>query len=71
MSKQINLQDVFLNKVRRDEKEVNILMQNGIEMKGVIKGFDNFIILTESGQIEQMIYKHSIASIKGIFNTDC
>jgi len=41
----INLQDVFLNKVRKENKEVTIYLINGYQIKGIIKGFDNYVVI--------------------------
>lgn len=63
MGKQINLQDVMLNQVRKDKMPVDIFMTNGFRQKGVIKGFDNFVIVLEVEGKFQMIYKHAISTI--------
>jgi len=59
----INLQDIFLNKVRKENKEVSIYLINGYQIKGTIKGFDNYVIIMESGEKQQLIYKHAISTI--------
>lgn len=61
--KNINLQDVFLNQVRKDRIAVLIYLTNGFQMKGFIKGFDNFIIILDSEGKQQLIYKHAISTI--------
>ncbi|MHB1459588.1 MAG: RNA chaperone Hfq [Armatimonadota bacterium] len=65
MSKgQINLQDVFLNQVRRDRILVTIYLTSGVQLKGIVKGFDSFTILLETpGKPTQIVYKHAVASI--------
>ena len=57
-AKIINLQDGFLNQVRKD-----IHLVNGFQIKGVVKGFDNFIVMVDSMGKQQMIYKHAISTI--------
>ncbi len=57
-----NLQDNYLNQLRKDKTPVVIYLANGVRLKGMIKGFDSFvIILKESTQ--QMIYKHAVSTI--------
>ena len=63
MSKAINLQDVFLNQVRKDKNIVVIYLTNGFQLKGLVKGFDNFIVILETEGKQQMIYKHAISTI--------
>lgn len=63
MSKQINLQDVFLNQVRKEKITVVIYLTNGFQLKGYVKGFDNFIVMLETDGKQQMIYKHAISTV--------
>jgi host factor-I protein len=65
MSKgQANLQDLFLNQVRKDHTAVTIYLIGGVQLKGLIRGFDPFTILLDSpGKPTQMVYKHAVASI--------
>jgi len=63
MTKPVNLQDKFLNRVRKDKISVLIYLTNGFQLKGVVKGFDNFIVLLEAEGKQQMIYKHAISTI--------
>jgi host factor-I protein len=63
VSKTINLQDVFLNQVRKEKMNVTVFLTNGFQLKGVVKGFDNFIVLLESDGKQQMIYKHAISTV--------
>ena len=58
-----NLQDLFLNQVRKEKKAVTIYLTNGYQYKGLIKSFDNFVILLESDSKQNLIYKHSISAI--------
>lgn len=59
---QINVQDQFLNRVRRDRKHVTIELTAGRQIDGVILSFDNFCILLR-GEADHLIYKHAICSI--------
>lgn len=63
MSKPINLQDVFLNQVRKDKTSILVYLTNGFQLKGIVRGFDNFIVILESEGKQQMIYKHAISTI--------
>lgn len=61
-SKSQSLQDNYLNQLRKDKMPVVIFLTNGVRLKGVIKGFDNFVIvLKETAQ--QLIYKHAVSTI--------
>jgi host factor-I protein len=62
MKPQMNIQDQFLNRVRRDRKQVVIEMMTGRKIEGVILSFDNFCIILR-GEADQLIYKHAICSI--------
>jgi host factor-I protein len=61
-NKNHNLQEIFLNQVRRDKVPVVIFLTNGVRLKGTIKGFDNFVVLLKEAN-EQLIYKHAISTI--------
>ena len=57
------LQDLFLNEVRRDRQLVTVFLMNGFQMKGVITGFDSFVVTLVSEGRQQMIYKHAISTV--------
>ncbi len=63
MQKIINLQDVFLNQVRKDKTPVTIYLTNGFQFKGSVKGFDNFTVILESDGKQNLVYKHAISTI--------
>ncbi|GFN23755.1 MAG: RNA chaperone Hfq [Thermoanaerobacteraceae bacterium] len=64
MSKgQGNLQDVFLNQIRKDNVPVTIYLVNGFQLRGVVRGFDNFTVLLDSEGKQQMVYKHAISTV--------
>lgn len=63
MSKSINLQDILLNQLRKDKVMVTVFLTNGFQLKGTIKGFDNFVVILESEGKQQMIYKHAISTL--------
>ncbi|MBQ3258423.1 MAG: RNA chaperone Hfq [Oscillospiraceae bacterium] len=58
-----NLQDTFLNKSRQERIPVTVIMVNGFQMRGEIRGFDNFVVLVDADGKQQMIYKHAISTI--------
>lgn len=63
MNKQINLQDMFLNTLRKERTEVTIILMNGYQQKGIVKGYDNFVVMLDSDGKQMMIYKHAISTI--------
>ena len=60
---QMNLQDAFLNQVRKDKIPVTIFLVNGFQIKGMVKGFDNFTVIVELDQKQQLVYKHAISTV--------
>lgn len=64
MGKSINLQDMFLNQVRKEGIGVTIYLTNSVQLRGQVRGFDAFTVLLDSaGKPTQLVYKHAIASI--------
>jgi len=61
-TKNHNLQDLFLNQLRKDRVPVVMFLTNGVRLKGIVKGFDNFVVLLKDAT-EQLIYKHAISTI--------
>lgn len=62
MNKTINIQDNFLNKLRKDSIPVTVYLTNGFQIRGVIRAFDNFTIIIDSEGRQQMVYKHAIST---------
>lgn len=60
--KPINIQDTFLNQLRKNSIFVTVFLLNGFQLKGLIKSYDNFTILMESDGKQQLIYKHAIST---------
>jgi host factor-I protein len=58
-----NIQDAFLNTVRREKTAVVVYLLNGAKLTGRIRSFDKFSVLLESGSQEQLIFKHAISTI--------
>jgi len=59
----INLQDTFLNQVRKENMPVTIYLVNGFQLKGLVRGFDNFTVVLEFEGKQQMVYKHAISTV--------
>lgn len=57
-----NLQDSFLNQLRRDKIPIVVYLANGVRLRGTIKSFDNFVILLEEST-QSLIYKHAVSTI--------
>lgn len=65
---QINIQDHFLNQIRKDNIPVIIYLVNGFQIRGIVKAFDNFTIICESEGKQQMVYKHAISTFTPMKN---
>lgn len=61
-SKSQGLQDNYLNQLRKDKIPVIVYLTNGVRLKGVVKAFDNFVILLKEST-QQLIYKHAVSTI--------
>ncbi|MDB3925789.1 RNA chaperone Hfq [Porticoccaceae bacterium] len=62
MSKGQNIQDPFLNAVRKERTPVSIFLVNGIKLQGTVDSFDQFVVMLKSS-VSQMVYKHAISTI--------
>lgn len=60
---QNNLQDIFLNNARKNKIQLVIHLMNGFQIKGTVKGFDNFTVILDCDNKQMLIYKHSISTI--------
>ena len=70
-----NLQEIFLNNVRKSHAAVTVFLVNGVKLQGIITWFDNFSILLKRDQHVQLVYKHAISTIMpggtiNLFNAD-
>ena len=63
MQKSNNLQEIFLTKARKQSIPLTIFLMNGFQTRGVITGFDQFVILLQSDGRQQMIYKHAVSTM--------
>ena len=58
-----NLQDLFLNQARKEKMPVTVFLMNGFQIKGYVRGFDNFTVILDSDGRQQMIYKHALSTV--------
>ena len=70
MQKKINLQDLFLLRIRQDRLPVTVFLMNGFQMRGVITGYDPFVVVLDSDGRQQVIYKHAISTITPVRQAD-
>ena len=63
MQKTQNLQDAFLNYIRREKIPVALFLMNGFQLRGVVRSFDSFVVLIDADGRQQMIYKHAISTV--------
>jgi host factor-I protein len=63
MSDAVNLQDAILNEVRRDRVPVTLFLMNGFQLRGIVTGFDSFVVVLVTDGKQQMIYKHAISTL--------
>jgi host factor-I protein len=62
MNQSVNIQDQYLNQLRKERTFITVFLLNGYQLRGVIKGFDNFTVLFESEGKQHLIYKHAIST---------
>ncbi|GAX91782.1 RNA chaperone Hfq [Effusibacillus lacus] len=67
---QINIQDTFLNQIRKENIPVIIYLVNGFQIRGVIKAFDNFTVIVEAEGKQQLVYKHAISTFTPMRNVN-
>ncbi len=58
-----NLQDVFLNHIRKNKTSVTVFLVNGVKLQGIISWFDNFSVLLRRDSHSQLVYKHAISTV--------
>ena len=59
----MNIQDAFLNNVRKENIPVVIYLVNGFQIRGLVRGFDNFSVIIENEGKQQLVYKHAVSTI--------
>ena len=62
MAQTVNIQDHYLNQLRKERIAVTVFLTNGFQLRGVVKAFDNFTVLLETEGKQQLIYKHAIST---------
>ena len=63
MQKTNNLQEVFLNHVRKEGAPVTVFLTNGFQMRGCVRAYDSFTIILDSDGRQQLIYKHAVSTV--------
>ena len=63
MSDAMNLQDAILKECRRDKAPVTLFLMNGFQLRGIITGYDSFVVVLVSDGRQQLIYKHAISTL--------
>ena len=63
MQKKVNLQALFLLRAREDRLNVTVFLMNGFQMRGIITGYDPFVVVLDTDGKQQVIYKHAISTI--------
>ncbi|UOQ42977.1 RNA chaperone Hfq [Halobacillus salinarum] len=68
MAQSVNIQDNYLNQLRKERIQVTVFLLNGFQLRGVIKAFDNFTVLLETDGKQQLIFKHAISTFAPMKN---
>lgn len=63
MKQGLNLQDQFLNTARKESILITVFLVNGYQIKGYVKGFDNYTLVLDADDKQQLIYKHAVSTI--------
>jgi len=70
MQNKANLQEIFLLKARRDRVPVTLFLMNGFQLRGIITGYDAFVVVLDTEGKQQIIYKHAISTVVPIRPVD-
>ena len=68
MNKSLNLQDVFLNQARKEKILVTMFLMNGFQFKGIVKGFDSYIVILDCDGKQYVVYKHALSTVVPVRN---
>ncbi|MDC3414332.1 RNA chaperone Hfq [Aquibacillus sp. 3ASR75-11] len=68
MSQTVNIQDQYLNQLRKERIQLTVFLLNGFQLKGTVKAFDNFTVLFETDGKQQLIFKHAISTFAPVKN---
>ncbi|MCD7727902.1 MAG: RNA chaperone Hfq [Ruminococcus sp.] len=63
MNKAMNLQDIFLNQARKEKVPVTVFLVNGFQFKGLVNGFDSYVVIMDCDGKQNVVYKHAISTI--------
>ncbi len=63
MNKIMNLQDIFLNQARKEKVPVTVFLVNGFQFKGLVNGFDSYVVIMDCDGKQNVVYKHAISTI--------
>ena len=63
MSETTNLQEAILKEVKREKVPVTLFLMNGFQLRGVVTGYDSFVVMLVTDGKQQMIYKHAISTL--------
>ena len=66
MKTKANLQDIFLLRARQERLPVTLFLMNGFQMRGIIVGYDTFVVVLDSEGKQQVVYKHAISTISPV-----
>ncbi|GIO22045.1 RNA chaperone Hfq [Oceanobacillus sp. J11TS1] len=70
MAQPVNIQDQYLNQLRKNHIFVTVFLTNGFQLRGIIKAFDNFTVLIETDGKQQLIFKHAISTFSPTKNVE-
>ena len=70
MVQESNVQDEMLRVVKKNKALVTVYLNNGLQLKGIVKAFDKFVVLLDYEEKQQMIYKHSIMMLRPMKRVD-
>ena len=63
MNKMMNLQDIFLNQARKEKIVVTVFLTKGYQFKGIVKGFDSYVVIMDCDGKQNLVYKHAISTV--------
>ncbi|WLV25833.1 RNA chaperone Hfq [Aciduricibacillus chroicocephali] len=70
MAQTVNIQDFYLNQLRKNHVPVTVFLTNGFQLRGIVKAFDNFTVLIETDGKQQLVFKHAISTFAPAKNID-
>ncbi|WP_405102031.1 RNA chaperone Hfq [Oceanobacillus sp. FSL H7-0719] len=70
MAQNTNIQEQYLNQLRKNHISVTVFLTNGFQLRGIIKAFDNFTVLLETDGKQQLIFKHAISTFSPVKNVN-